>query len=249
MKQPIQRLAAVACALTLAACGSAFLQPEGSAVPGFYQPGGAWDEPQAPAADAQGAGTAKPTGAGLAPQELPKPEPDTWLADATPVAGPAPRNAISGGVLDVGIVPAAPEGTAEVAQQRHGIEPTESGRLYILELYQEVLEQRDALMIELNGMTGELERAQGELASLHAAASADQASVGKLQQELALLRAENQDLAARLTTAQIRRLEAEKLLLEAKIAAQRARIDAGPPILSGASGAAGAAGIAKTENP
>ena len=41
------------------------------------------------------------------------------------------------------------------------------------------------------------------------------------------MRTENQDLAARLTTAQVRRLEAEKLLLLAKIEIQRARSEQG----------------------
>ena len=54
---------------------------------------------------------------------------------------------------------------------------------------------------------------------------------------MASLRAENQELAARLTTAQVRRLEAEKLLLQAKIEMQRAR----------EAPAAGDAGVARKE--
>ena len=45
-----------------------------------------------------------------------------------------------------------------------------------------------------------------------------------LETERTRLEAENLELAGRLTTAQVRRLQAEKLLLEHKIAEQRARV-------------------------
>ena len=204
------------------------MQTQRGSIPAFYQPG--MDGDSGPSG-----GEMQPAqGSSLAPQELPKQaSAGEWVLDAQPEAGPAPRNAISGGVLDVGVVSSAPEGKAQVAPQTHGIEPSESGRLYILELYQDVLEERDALLQEVGALTTELERQQGEVDSLRGTLSADQAAVDALKQELALLKSENADLVARLTTAQIRRLEAEKMLIQAKIEAQQKMLDEQEPLASG----------------
>jgi hypothetical protein len=212
----------------LAACAPGMLQMQNDRLPALYQPGAGWDAP----AD-EDAADAVDAGGRLAPQELPGEKPEFWLGDSAPTAGPAPRNTVSGGVLDVGVVPPAPHGKTAVAAPTHGLEPTESGRLYILELYQDVLEERDALALEVSGLVAELERSQAEVASLHGATSAEQSTVESLRQELALLRAESLDLAARLTTAQVRRLEAEKLLLETRIEMQRAALEEDAPSAGG----------------
>jgi chromosome segregation ATPase len=124
------------------------------------------------------------------------------------------------------MVASGPEGAAVVGAATHGVEPAESGRLYILELYQQVLDQRDALQQEVAALHADLELAQKEIEGLGGRATDGESRVGALEQEVASLRAENQDLAGRLTTAQVRRLEAEKLLLQAKIEIQRARSEA-----------------------
>lgn len=99
----------------------------------------------------------------------------------------------------------------------HEMEPTSTGRMYILELYQDSLDEVDALEAELanlgtdySGLEGRLENTRAELANAVALASAN-------REEADGLFTENSDLAARLTTAQIRRLEAERMLLEAKL--------------------------------
>ena len=208
--------------LTAALAGC--LVPPGAqdgAVPSFYQPGGAADGGVAAAGD-QDVST-------LAPQERKPVYPDSY-ADQGPSAGPAPRNSISGGEVDIGVVPADPEGVASVGAPTRGVEPTESGRLYILELYQDVLEQRDALELEVSTLLTDFEAAQARIAELESTTMTDGGRLTLLEQENAELRAENTDLAARLTTAQIRRLEAEKLLLETRIAWTRAQLEgAGSP--------------------
>ncbi len=216
-----------------------YLQSPGqNGVPGFYRPGvAAPAEPVVygqPVAGSQAAALypRTPASAELAPQELPREQPETWL-ESVPVAGPAPRNVESGGQMSAGLVPADPQGAAQFGAGTHGIEPTDSGRLYILELYQEVLDQRDALELEIQALQADLEHAQQEIARLSSRANDGEGRAGMLEQELAGLRSENQDLTARLTTAQIRRLEAEKLLLETKIGIERARAEAAAVVVNG----------------
>ncbi|MEM7306778.1 MAG: hypothetical protein AAF682_08910 [Planctomycetota bacterium] len=234
MKPSLSRAAAVGAALAcaLSSCGTplVFHQHPGANGPGTYAapaggtaatyPTDPWGRPT------QGAPTQQ-TGApeGLPPQEYAPYYPDSYL-ESMPVAGPSPRNPVSGGVTDGGVVPAEAEGATEVAASTHGVEPTESGRLYILELYQQVLDQRDSLEIEVGALQSELEAAKMRIAQLEGTTSTSSTAVTELEQENQLLRSENRDLAARLTTAQIRRLEAEKLLLETKIEVQRAMIEA-----------------------
>jgi hypothetical protein len=221
------------CALLAGCFASPYSQAPGQQVPSFYRPGvHAPAEPevygQPVAGDPGVAGPAyprTPSSAPLLPEEKQRQEPETWLENV-PVAGPAPRNVEGGGQLGPGMVASGPEGTAVVGAATHGVEPAESGRLYILELYQQVLDQRDALQQEVAALHADLELAQKEIEGLGGRATDGESRVGALEQEVASLRAENQDLAGRLTTAQVRRLEAEKLLLQAKIEIQRARSEA-----------------------
>jgi len=222
----------IALCAALAGClASPYAPAPGQGVPSFYRPGvQAPAEPvvygQPVAGPGQGAAAPAyprtPSSPPLWPEDMPREQPETWL-ESVPVAGPAPRNVDGGGLLGPGMVSAGPEGTAVVGAATHGVEPTESGRLYILELYQQVLDQRDALEQEVAALQADLELKETEITGLGGRATEGEGRVGMLEQELAALRAENQDLAARLTTAQVRRLEAEKLLLLARIEMQRAR--------------------------
>jgi hypothetical protein len=125
----------------------------------------------------------------------PAPEPTLYARDGTPVGAGA-------------------AGTAEAA---HALRDDGGSRMYLLELYQEAVDRREALELELAALNGELARSRDLAAArdeqLAAAAREREALVAERDR----LAAENDDLAARLVTAQIRRLEAEKLLLEAKL--------------------------------
>ena len=220
----------IALCAALAGCFSTpYAPPPGQqGVPSFYRPG--VQAPAEPVVYGQPVAGAEngalyprtPSSPPLWPEDMPREQPETWV-ESVPVAGPAPRNVDGGGQLGPGMVSAGPEGTAVVGSARHGVEPTDSGRLYILELYQQVLDQRDALEQEVAALQADLEHKEAEIARLGGRATDGEGRVVTLEQEVAALRAENQDLAARLTTAQVRRLEAEKLLLLAKIEMQRAR--------------------------
>jgi len=114
------------------------------------------------------------------------------------------------------------------AQQPAGPQSRElgdgSGRMVLLELYQNVIEERDALALEVSALRAELERSRTTQKGAETEALAQVSRVEALESERARLAAEVLELAGRLTTAQIRRLQAEKLLLEHKLEAQRARV-------------------------
>jgi len=100
----------------------------------------------------------------------------------------------------------------------------ESGsRMYILELYQGVIEERDALSAEVSAMTTELTRVRQTLLEAEARITDLEGQVESLTLGRQQLVDENLDLAARLTTAQIRRLQTEKILLEKTLAELRAQ--------------------------
>lgn len=111
--------------------------------------------------------------------------------------------------------------------------PSEGGRMYILELYQKAIDDRDALELEVRSAQAELERARAAASQAQAAEAAGAERLAALQAENQRLLQENIDLAARLATAQIRRLQAEKLLLETRLAELRST----PPPVPAADGA------------
>ena len=141
-----------------------------------------------------------PTAAGAASAERPPAEPARLYA------------------RDGSVVAASPRGEVTPSEELvHDLQPSSGGRMYILELYQQVLDERDALQLELRRVGAENERARAQTAEVEAALAALEASFAALDAEKRALLEENLDLAGRLTTAQIRRLEAERLLLEARI--------------------------------
>jgi hypothetical protein len=116
------------------------------------------------------------------------------------------------------------ENPAEPAAQRRNqkLENDESSRSTILEWYQAALEERDALQLEVRAL-------RTELATTHDALRVSKSRSAELEARVQALDADSQarakanmDLAGRLTTAQIRRLQAEKLLLETKLQLSRA---------------------------
>jgi hypothetical protein len=103
------------------------------------------------------------------------------------------------------------------------VEGVEDGRPTILALYQRVIAERDALRSNASAQAAELERLRLALADAEHRAGDQTTAALAFEAELARAKAENLDLAGRLTTAQIRRLQAEKLLLERGIDPAHAR--------------------------
>lgn len=119
-------------------------------------------------------------------------------------------------------VTAQPAGTViNDRQPTHELEEPDGSRMYILELYQQAIEARESLEMEVEALTAALDKANDALEETAYRADELLLRVEKQQNEIERLEGQGLELASRLTTAQIRRLEAEKLLLEAKLEWQR----------------------------
>ncbi|MCK6445377.1 MAG: hypothetical protein L6Q99_03210 [Planctomycetes bacterium] len=96
--------------------------------------------------------------------------------------------------------------------------PTD-GRLTLLELYQTSCQERDALLGELELVRADLDRTQAALLEAQAKIAGYETESADEAAQLEALRAENLELAARLATAHVRRMEAEKRVLELELEA------------------------------
>jgi uncharacterized protein (DUF342 family) len=94
-------------------------------------------------------------------------------------------------------------------------------RMYLLERFQETVEENEALQFEIQGLAAALDQAEARAAQLEKDLSALQTRYLDQETLTKQLEKDNLALAEHLTTAQIRRLQAEKLLIEAKIDWQR----------------------------
>ena len=99
--------------------------------------------------------------------------------------------------------------------------PQEGSRTFMLELYQKAIDEKEALALEIRNLEATLQKSRSELAAALKEKDELQQKHDALEAERARLQEESFDLSGRLVTAQIRRLEAEKILLESKIEWQR----------------------------
>lgn len=103
----------------------------------------------------------------------------------------------------------------------HGLEPRGESRMQLLDLYQRVVGDKEGLAAEVRALEDALEKERAERTEIERERGDLRARVATLEQSLEGAQAERDELVARLTTAQIRRLEAEKLLLENEISSRR----------------------------
>ena len=96
----------------------------------------------------------------------------------------------------------------------------EGSRTYLLELYQQALDAKDAMALEIQALQAQMEKDRQERDALLADRDAARGKGDELAAKVQSLEDEVRDLSGRLVQAQIKRLEAEKLLLEHMIAAQ-----------------------------
>jgi hypothetical protein len=99
--------------------------------------------------------------------------------------------------------------------------PQEGSRTFMLELYQKAIDEKEALALEVKNLEVTLAKSRSELAASLKAREELQQRHDALEAERVRLLEENFELSGRLVTAQIRRLESEKILLESKIEWQR----------------------------
>lgn len=152
----------------------------------------------------------------LAPSHADKSEASVFTNP--PEAGEPLLYARDGSVVDASAAESEEPGTA--ARREVG---GETGRMYLLELYQQVIDERDSLSREVYALRADLEAQSGALGQSQARVIELEGTLRQQGEQSQRLGVENQDLAARLTTAQIRRLQAERLLLEHKLAVQKER--------------------------
>jgi len=127
---------------------------------------------------------------------------------------------------DGGVVDGSPEGRVQPqGGTPRGVEAPPAGRAHIIELYQQVLDERDALAEEVESLRRTLDATQQALQAKSAESESLAMRLEALDAAHKELMGDNQAIAARLVQAQIRRLEAEKLLLETHIDSERARAE------------------------
>jgi regulator of replication initiation timing len=100
----------------------------------------------------------------------------------------------------------------------------QGSRMFLLERYQEVVDERDSMAREIMGLKAMIDNMSGKITALEVDLGVVNTTCAERQTEITRLRDENTTLAERLTTAQIARLEAERILLEESI--ERIQIEA-----------------------
>jgi|GEM_PF-2550270 len=119
---------------------------------------------------------------------------------------------------DGSVVTKQPAGTVETSPDPgQSIAPESGSRWTLLEQYQSAVERNEELELELRAMSRALEQAEAREDELALELEAVRGQTAELEERLETLGNQNVELASRLTTAQIRRLQSEKLLLEAKL--------------------------------
>ena len=203
---------------------SAYERASWGAPPGYWEKDGRYRP--APGAEQTAATAAMPQKPELATPSIdPSREDATQSAASAPVQTPeaeAPLYAWDGGVVD-----GAPKG--EVRQDTgtpRGLETPPAGRMHIIELYQQVLDERDSLSAEVTLLRKQLEETSLALEARTRTGGELEARVAALEASHKELLEDNHAIAARLVTAQIRRLESEKLLLETRIEMERQKAEA-----------------------
>jgi len=152
------------------------------------------------------------------PSTSPSPAPTSSSASPNVNPGAGTLYARDGSVVNAGTQPVRPD-----QEPRRELGAQEGSRVYLLELYQKAMDEKNALALEVESLHATLDDERN-------AATTSTSEVDKLKADLAdvtkerdALRAQALDLAARVTSAQIARLEAEKSLLQLQIdAAQQA---------------------------
>lgn len=124
---------------------------------------------------------------------------------------------------------ANPNHSVAIAQEpAHGIEPPEGGRSHILDLYSNAKKERDELDGEVRALQAQGQLDRDKIAELESHVATLEARNLSLMEARQALVDENLELADRLVTAQIERLQTDAVLLRDRIAAQEAWNNAKP---------------------
>jgi chromosome segregation ATPase len=122
-----------------------------------------------------------------------------------------------GSVVNAGTQPTRPD-----QEPRRELGAQEGSRVYLLELYQKAMDEKNALALEVESLHATLDDERKTATSTTTEEEQLKTALAQVTQERDALKAQALDLAARVTSAQIARLEAEKALLQLQIdAAQK----------------------------
>ncbi|MEO0650273.1 MAG: hypothetical protein AAFZ65_06310 [Planctomycetota bacterium] len=242
----MQRILTIATLVTVAATSGCLAPPYAGApaagAPGGYVPVQASADPTQPSS--YGGSASDPSTGAWAPEIRGAAERSmaggAWTANSS-AQGQVPASRIVSPGSSVGGAPSAarygdngavrsdPYGAmTQLDAPARELEPGGTGRPLMLQQYQAVLEERDALRIEVDALTHQLQLMQVRIQELQGELQGGDMRATGLEQELESMRRrvleveqQNEDLSARLVTAQIRRLEAEKELIQVLIDNQR----------------------------
>ncbi len=147
--------------------------------------------------------------------------------DATPTSSSVSPSANPGpGTLyarDGSVVSAGSQAARADQEPRRELGSQEGSRVYLLELYQKAMDEKNALALEVENLRATLEDERNVATTTGGEQDKLKAALADVTKERDALRAQALELAARVTSAQIARLEAEKSLLQLQIdAAQQA---------------------------
>jgi chromosome segregation ATPase len=136
---------------------------------------------------------------------------------ATPAVTPGPGTlyARDGSVVSAGAQPTRPD-----QEPKRELGAQEGSRVYLLELYQKAMDEKNALSFEVEGLHATLDEERRVATTNTTEQERLKTELAQVTQERDALKAQAFDLAARVTSAQIARLEAEKALLQLKIEMQ-----------------------------
>ena len=168
-------------------------------------------------------------------------------ATATPGATPTKDAALY--AWDGGVVDGPAQGVTPDKDEPRGLEPPAPGRTHIIEFYQQVLDERDGLTEEVELLRKSLEQTTLALEQETQKSNDLTARVAALEVGHRELMEDNQAIAARLVQAQIRRLEAEKMLLETRIELEKQKAEEAAQAAAAVRGPAGKSGKTKGEKP
>ncbi|MFT4539823.1 MAG: hypothetical protein ACI841_001355 [Planctomycetota bacterium] len=129
-----------------------------------------------------------------------------YARDGSPVRSTSSESAITSGN-------GAP--TPRIVSEGGGSRP------YLLELYQQAVSEKDRLNLEVTSLNQDLSRQDESYRALEEELARFKLQFTQLETERDEIQKQNFELAGRLTTAQIRRLESEKMLLETIIEQRR----------------------------
>jgi chromosome segregation ATPase len=148
-----------------------------------------------------------------------EPETEAPVRSSIVVGEPSRLYARDGSVVDASGTP-VPGGTSDAPVRAVG--ERDGSRTYLLELYQKAMDDKDQLTVEVQALQAQLDLERKEKAALQAERDEARAAATAAQAQTNVKEAELRDLSGRLVQAQIKRLEAEKLLLEHLVATQSA---------------------------